>query len=846
MKTTRRNILKASAVAAGAAAIGATGAWPTLKSLAAIPYASGEGDGGRWVSTSCQGCTTWCAAQVYVLNGRGIRIRGNPNAKTGVGNLCPRGHLVLQQVYDPDRLKVPMKRTNPKKGRNEDPRFVPISWDEAADTIAEKLIELRQNQETEKFVLMRGRYSHMHHLLYDHLPKIIGSPNNISHSSICAEAEKVGAFFTERNWGYRDFDLLNTRYLLAWGCDPTSSNRMVPFAINAVGRIQEKGKICSVNPILTTIGTKADYWLPVIPGEDGALATAIAHVILTEGLWYKRFVGDFVDGQNRFVAGRTVDEETFQEIETYGLVKWWNLELKDRTPEWAAGVCGIPKEQIQRVARDMGEAAPRVCVFNGPTMWPNGSYAALAIQALSGLVGAPDSFGGHTGGSPGTPKHGPNSMADFQDDQAKAATKKEKIDQRGRLEWPNLARGISGSGVNTNRVADAILAEDPYDVKVMIAYFINPNFSATETDRWDRAMAKVPFTTHIATHFSEFSWFADLLLPVAQHMTERWAYTTQKTQLYTHISIQQPIHERIFDVKNDETEITWLVAEKLAEKGFPNLLDYYKTYKDPETGRVPTNGAEFSLYALKSYTKNIWDPAGEKQGDTLNGWEDFVEKGAWNSIKYPYGRRLGGKFGGETGKFELYSETLKKGLQGHADRHGVSIDDVMVACKYSARGEKAFIPHYDPPRREGDPSNFPLMLVDFKSRLNREGRTGNCPWYYEFKGVDPGDVNYEDVIKINPVDARRLGLRDGATVRVSSAKGSPITCKLKVWEGVRPGVAAKTFGQGHWAYGRFASKEFGKTPRGGNNNTLMHADWDHLSGSTARNGGFCRVRIEMI
>ena len=843
IKTTRRNILKASAVAAGAAAIGGT--LPPLRALT-VARETGNPEGGRWVSTSCQGCTTWCSAQVYVVNGRGIRVRGNPNAKTGVGNLCPRGHMVLQQVYDPDRVKGPMKRTNPRKGRNEDPRFVPISWSEAADMIADKLLELRRDQEPHKLCVMRGRYSHMHHLLYDHFPKIIGSPNNISHSSICAETEKVGSFFTERNWGYRDFDLLNTRYLLAWGCDPTSSNRLVPFAINAVGRVQEKGKIASVNPMLTTIGAKADDWLPVIPGEDGALAVALAHVILTEGLWYKPFVGDFNDGQNLFVTGRTVDEGSFEEKETYGLVKWWNLEIKDRTPEWAEKICGIPKEQIYKVARDMAEAAPRVCVWNGPTMWPNGSYAALAIQALAGLVGAPDSFGGHTGGSPGGPRHGALSMADFQDEMAKEKARLEKIDQRGRLEWPNVASGRPGAGVNTNRVADGILAEDPYDIKMMIAYFINPNFSCTETDRWDKAMAKVPFTAHITTHFAEFSWFADLLLPVAQHMTERWAYTSQKTQLYTHISIQQPIHDRIFDVKNDETEITWLIAEKLAQKGFPNLLDYYKTYKDPETGREPANAEEFALYALKVYTKNVWDPSAEKQGDVLNGWQDFVEKGVWNSIKYPYGRRLGNKFGGETNRFELYSPTLRKTLETHAEKHGVDVDRVMEACRYSARGEKAFIPHYDPPRREGDPSRFPLMLIDFKSRLNREGRTGNCPWYYELKGVDPGDLDQEDVIKINPVDARRLGLRDGATVRVSSAKGSPITCKLRVWEGVRPGVAAKTFGQGHWAMGRYASKEFGRAPRGGNANTLMHADWDHLSGSTARNGGFCRIRIEMI
>lgn len=844
IKTTRRNVLKASAVAAGAAAIGGT--LPSLKALAVDHlYPDSYEDGGRWVGTVCQGCTSWCSAQIYVLNGRGIRVRGNVNAKTSVGNLCPRGQMVLEQIYDPDRLKTPMKRTNPRKGRNEDPGFVPITWDEAADIVADKIMELRRSGETNKYALFRGRYSHMNSMFYSDMTRIIGSPNNISHSSICAEAEKMGSYYTERNWGYRDFDLLNTRYLLSWGCDPVSSNRQVPVAIHAMGRIQEKGKIACIDPRFSTTAAKADDWLPVIPGTDGALGMAMAHVILTEGLWYKPFVGDFVDGENRFVTGRSVNEATFQEKETNGLVKWWNIDLKDRTPEWAEQECGIPREQIIKIAREMAEAAPRVCIWNGPTMWPNGTYASFVIQALSGLVGAPDSFGGHSGASPGRPSTGGVSSGPFIDDLAQEKGQLEKIDQRGRLEQPNL-KTKSGGGVNTNRVADAILAEDPYDIKVIVAYFSNFVYANTGTDRWEKAMAKVPFIAHIATHYSEFSHFSDVVMPVAHHMAERWAFSTQKCRLYTHISVQQPIHERIFDVKNDETEINWLIAAKLADKGFTQPLEYLKGYIDPETGRAPASAEDLERYAVKYFTRNVWDPSVEKQGDVLSGWDEFVEKGVWNSIRHPYKRRWGHKWGGAVDRFEFYSETLKEALQGHADRHGVSIDQVMEAVKCSGRGEQAFVPHYDPPRREGDPQRFPLMLVDAKSRLAREGRSANCPSFYELHACNPGDTDYEDTIKINPVDAQKLGLRDGADVRVSSAKGQPITCKLTVWEGIRPGCALKTYGMGHWAMGRHAAKEFLKTPRGGNNNTLMHADWDYISGSTARNGGFCRIRIEMI
>jgi anaerobic selenocysteine-containing dehydrogenase len=114
---------------------------------------------GQWVASTCQGCTTWCPIEIFVQQGRAVRVRGNQLSKANGGYVCPRGHLILQQIYDPDRIKVPMKRTNPKKARGEDPKWVPISWDEAMDTLAEKIMELRRNKETHKYLLMRGRYS---------------------------------------------------------------------------------------------------------------------------------------------------------------------------------------------------------------------------------------------------------------------------------------------------------------------------------------------------------------------------------------------------------------------------------------------------------------------------------------------------------------------------------------------------------------------------------------------------------------------------------------------------------------------------------------------------------------
>ena len=177
------------------------------------------------------------------------------------------------------------------------------------------------------------------------------------------------------------------------------------------------------------------------------------------------------------------------------------------------------------------------------------------------------------------------------------------------------------------------------------------------------------------------------------------------------------------------------------------------------------------------------------------------------------------------------------------DKYKTSIDDILKTCNYTAQGELAFVPHYEAPFRHGSREEYPFDFIDYKSKLNREGRSANCTWYQEFKKVDVGDKSWDDVLKINPSDAGKLGIKDGDKIKVTSPVASIIT-NAKLWEGVRPGTVTKCYGQGHWAYGKTAAKDYAKhKPRGGNNNILMPADNDRLSGSTARNGGFTGVKI---
>ena len=570
------------------------------------------------------------------------------------------------------------------------------------------------------------------------------------------------------------------------------------------------------------------------------LASAIAHHILVNSLWDRTFVGDFNSGGS-FQANTPVDEASFTETETYGLVKWWNIELLDKSPEWAAPITGIAAERIKYLAEQMTSAAPKVSIWYGPgpTMNPRGSYTSMAIYAINALLGSIE----HEGGPQQTASISVNSLPDYhpyQDEIAEEGTGYPKMDQRGTYLFPALTKGKSGGGTCVNNAPNAMLAADPYDIKMAIGYWCNFPFSGTEGSRWEQALSELPFFAHVTTNASEMTQFADIVIPAAFSTTEKLTFLKSYGNRYGEASLQQPVANRLFDVRADENEFSFLLAKKLDEKGFSNLYDYFLTeFKDPETGATANDEYEFAEYATKFFTKPSYDKLD-------GGWNEYLEKGVVTSDIVPFKKHWGGGFGTETGKFEFYSETLKKALTTHADKFSKTVDELLSDTNYIAQGELGFVPHYEEPKRWGTRAEYPFDFIDVRSRFNREGRSQNLPWYNIFRRLDPGDINWEDRLRMNPQDASSIGLGDGDEVKITTVKGTTYS-KVILWEGIQPGTVAKTYGPGHWAYGRFASKNYATHEANGlNNNEILIDDYDRISGSTARNGGFVGVKIEKV
>ena len=813
----------------------------------------------RVIPSACQGCLSNCPVLVTVEGGRAVRVRGNAASAATGGSACSALAIALEQEYDPDRVSTPLRRRNPRKGRGLDPQFEPVTWDEALDELADRMMALRRAGHPERFALAKGRSTGINEVLTRVLPEIYGTPNCFNHDSICADAEKLATGVMDGTYDYHDYDWEHLECAILWGADPIASNRQKAHARRALPEALRRGAaVYVVDPrrsmtaelVEKKARSDAGCWVPVVPGTDGALASAIARAILAEGLWNRDYVGDFEDGKNLFAEASQlkggVDESSFKERFTRGVCTWWNEELFDKTPEWAEAETGVPASAIVQMARMFAGAGQRAVSWISPgvAMSARGLYSGMACYALNGLVGSVGAEGGVLA-FPSLPVEKLPSTEPYRDEVARRACSQPRVDAPQRPDFLCSKAGRAHRAPVTNLIPEAI---EGGRVDTLVAYWCNFPFSCTGAKWWERALEKLPFLVHVTTHISEMSQFADIVLPACHHLFETWGFARCRQNKRSSVVLEQPCVEAFGESRNDEAGLAFALAEKLANRGFPAVLDFFqRECADPCTGAAPTSGDELAEYALKAMTAPFWRPDGAgNAGVSERAWRVFLAKGFWETDPV-CGRQKGetpSPLPTQTGRFEFESGALRRAFEEHARRFGLDPEGSAASLGYGARGRKSLVPHYEPPVRKGSECEFPFVFSQHRSIVNLEGRSANAPLYHKLKRLDPGDEPGDDVVKIHPTDMERLGLRSGDMVRMSSPEGS-IVVRAKAWDGTRPGVVVKCYGQGHWAYGQVAARDFDRgIPRGGNNNEIIPAEWERASGATARHGGLTRVRIE--
>ena len=345
----------------------------------------------RSICWSAPGCHGGCGVLLQAHEGRLLKVVGDRENPFNRGRLCPRGLALADTLYHPDRLRVPLLRTG-KRGSG---RFKEISWDEALDFAAGKMLDIgaRYGREAMLFAQGTGRD------ILTYLIKMssgFGSPNNAAFGpgsgNACYQprlanvpamagsfmAVDCGQAHPERHLAaeHRDPDLI-----LLWGSNPVYSNPD-GFLGHWITDCMKRGtRLITVDPRMTWLASKSEQWLSLRPGTDGMLALAMLHVIIKEGLFDREFVDKWVHGF----------AELAEKVADYG-------------PDVAAGVTGVAAADIEQAARAFARAKPGAIHWGVATDQHKecfGTHQALLalwtitgnVEIPGGMVAAPFCFG---------------------------------------------------------------------------------------------------------------------------------------------------------------------------------------------------------------------------------------------------------------------------------------------------------------------------------------------------------------------------------------------------------------------------------------------------------------------
>ncbi len=743
------------------------------------PLPKPEGGEEKFVPGVCLQCPAGCGILVRVVGGRAVKIEGNPMHPLNEGLLCPKGQAALYLLYDPDRIRGPLRRV----GERGSGRWEPISWEEAIGEVVTRLQEIRQRSEPHTVAFMYGRTRGQMAPLIRRFMTAYGSPNTISNESLSVQAEKTANLLTQGINDLLVYDLDNTNYLLSFGASLLEAWHPTVRHLSTYGHMRRgrpiRGKIVTIDPRLSVTAAKSDEWIPIKPGTDAALALGMAHVMILSRMY-----------DEEFVANHTFGFEDFEDPETGETHKGFKtLVLEEYLPARVSEITDVPVSTIMRIAGEFAANRPKaVAVAKKGARHSGiaGIYNGMAIHCLNALVGNLDVSGGMLVQRPAPCAGWPLLHLD---DIAQKGLQQERFDQaRSRL-FP-LAESVY------QKVAQNVLERNPYPLNALFLYYTNPAFSAPHGEMFYEAFKEIPFIVDFTPFMSDSAAYADLILPDHTFL-ERYQDDIADGLGFSVVGLRQPVVEPLYDTRN-----TGDVILKIA-KGLGGTMAESFPWED-----------FVALLRFRLQALNI-------------SWEQLLEQGVW--VGPPYEHSSPGdakwsqivgrdrKYSSPDGRFDFYSRELRCTLASM----NITAQELEV-LGLIAQGDEIFLPHYEPPDRAGDEANYPLLLNTYKLMAHAEGRGANVPLLQNLLGPHLQE-RWGSWVEINPETAHHLGIADGDEVWVESPLGR-IKTKARLYPGTRPEVVNMPFERGHIVGGRWAKG------RGVNPNKIMAPRTGNLAG----------------
>ena len=677
--------------------------------------------GCAWSPPGCH--PTGCGIKTYVnSNGELVRVEGDENHPITNGRLCVRCLTIRDYVYNPDRVLYPMKRAREDRGKN---KWERITWDEAYDTIAEKVKYFKDKYGAESILVMGGTGREGGPMLPAYAHACLGTPNACYTQSgyscyiprVAGTTYVMGATYPEMDYAgglpgrYDDPMFKLPELIVFWGKEPLPSNGDGLFGHAAIDMMRRGSKLMSIDPRVNWVSTRADWHLRLRPGTDAALGMAMLNVIIEEDLYDHDFVEKWCYG--------------FEQLAE---------RVKEMPVEKAAAITGVDAGLIAEAARVYAAAKPAQIAWGlAIDQKSNGVQAGHCIMALEAITGNIDVPGGQLIGDVndglelgfGWNNLGPELQS--------------KI--LGIKEYPAYVGLVLNA--QCDMVLDALEAGDDakyYPFKMGV--FEDTNFlagtCAAQPKRWHDAMVK-----NLEWCFGIDVWMTPTIQATCEIFLPLSSTVEHDTVVYTHYGAS-PIMAgavnksiTVGDCKGD-CEIFYELGLRCMPVNFEKYKDYYDFL------------ADYRLAYKRTFEELREEVVHQKT--EMCGY-----------YKYESGRlRPDGMpgFNTPTGRVELYSTMFRQ------------------------FGEDP-LPYYEEP--QFSPVSTPEKMEEYPFVLTTGART-YCYFHSEGKQIPYlREMNPDPLIEINPEDALKYGIADGQWVEVASPFGKCVL-KAKVSQIVKPGV----------------------------------------------------------
>jgi anaerobic selenocysteine-containing dehydrogenase len=783
--------------------------------------------------TVCNICHVRCPVVAHVEDDHVARLEADTAHPYG-GLMCVKGQAAGELVDHPDRLRYPLKRISPKTAPAE---WVRVSWDEALDAIADHLREIGAEHGAEAIVFAKGTPSGTgmadSERWVKRLANALGTPNNVGTTHLCQWPRDEGTKYTfgvALPWP----DLERVGCLLLWGHNPAATN--IRFA-HEIQRARARGmKLVVVDPRRVGLATSADVHLAVQPGTDGALALALAHVLVAADAFDREFVrewtnapllvrrdtgrllrwgdlaaddaaaADYVAWAGRPVryTPRTVAYEVpsadldLEAAPTVRLADGTPVEtatgfrllrelLQEFPPERAAEITTVPADQIRAAAECLAHHRPAAHYFwNGLTQHTNAAQSGRAISLLYALLGDFDAPGGNVLGRPAPLNHV----------ELNGALSPEQ--EQRRLGWAERPLGAprTTGGSAAYDLYESVLEEQPYRVRALLTFGSNVVMSNGGSLQGRAALEQLDFMVCVDYFLTPTAQLADYVLPVASFLECPTLISGWKLPFpaQSHLHYRPAVLPPRGEVRSD-TQIVFDLAVRLG-------LDEQFWQGDVEAAyRHELEPSGVTLEALKANpegiaTRPVQPPLGERAH--AQPGPDGAPKG----------------FNTPTRKVELY------------------------ASRFAEHGQSG-LPRYEPPAwsAERNPEaarEYPLVLTNAKTTQFCHSQLRALP---SLRRARP-----HPRVELHPDTAAQAGVANGAWTLVETPEGQ-IRVQVRFNRAVKPGVVVAE--HGWWqncealdlpGYAPFS-------PDGANANLLVsNRHRDPISGGTPHRSARCRLR----